>query len=437
VTDGSGNSQRAGAALSHLGPEALAELLEVTRRLATPFDLVTLLTQVIDAARSVLRADRGTVYVYAPETDELVVTVATDLEPVRFPADQGIAGECAQTRQIINVPDCYADPRFNPSFDKETGYRTRCMLTLPLVDLNDALIGVLQILNKHGGVFTREDERVAQALAAQCAVALHRVQMTETMLLTEKLDREIQVAREIQMSALPQAMPPVPGYDGAGLFRPTDQTGGDLFDFVQLPDGRLFLLLGDATGHGIGPALSATQVRAMVRVGLRLGATLAEIFTHTNNQLVDDLPDDRFVTAFLGLLDPRTHKVRFHAGGQGPLLHYHADSDAFDWHGATTFPMGALSQSDLAPAEELEMAPGDILGLISDGIYEYENEGGQQFGAEGVARVIREHSDQPMTELVRTLLKATREFGGAAPQADDITIVLVRRMPREASPADT
>ncbi len=417
------------AALSHLAPEALSHILEVTRRLAAPFDLVTMLTHVIDAARSVLGADRGTVYVYDPDTDELMVTVGTGLEPVRFPATQGIAGECAQTRKVINVPDCYADPRFNPAFDKESGYRTRCMLTLPLIDMHEELIGVLQILNKHSGVFTEEDELIAKALAAQCAVALHRVQITETMVLTEKLDQEIQIAREIQMSALPQQMPPVEGYDGAGLFRPTDQTGGDLFDFVHLEDGRLFLLLGDATGHGIGPALSATQTRSMIRVGLRLGATLDEIFTHTNNQLVDDLPDDRFVTAFLGLLDPEDHVVRFHAGGQGPLVHYHAAADRFDWHDATTFPLGALPQDALAAPMDLALAPGDILGLISDGIYEYENEAGEQFGAEGVASVLRQHGERSMSELVKTLLSATREFGGAAPQTDDITIVLVRRLP--------
>jgi len=108
-------------------------------------DLEVLKEEVIDAARSVLHADRGTVYVYAPDTDELSVTVGTDLEPVRFPADQGIAGECAQTRKVINVPDCYRDPRFNPAFDRESGYHTRCMLTLPLIDMDETLIGVLQI----------------------------------------------------------------------------------------------------------------------------------------------------------------------------------------------------------------------------------------------------------------------------------------------------
>lgn len=409
----------------------LEQILEVTRKLAAPFDLNTMLSEVVDSARRVLQADRGTVFLYDKETDELEMAVATGMDAIRFPATQGLAGQCVQTRKIINVPDCYADERFNPDFDRKTGYKTRCMLTLPLIDYDGALIGVLQLLNKKDGVFDDEDEWVAKSLAAQCAVALHRVQMTETMMLTEKLDREIGVAREIQMSGLPSKMPTVESYDGAGTFRPTDQTGGDLFDFVRLDSGHLFLLLGDATGHGIGPALSATQLRAMVRVGLRLGADLDDIFTHTNNQLVDDLPDDRFVTAFMGLLDPATHIVRFHAGGQGPLLHYKAATDECDWHGASTFPMGALPHSTLDKAVRIDLAPGDVLGLISDGIYEYENEDGEQFGQEGVAQVIREHHGNSMTDVVTTLLDSVRSFGGTAPQADDITIVLVRRLPED------
>ena len=407
----------------------LEQILEVTRKLAAPFDLTTMLSEVVDSARTVLQADRGTVFLYDKEADELEMKVGTDMDTIRFPATQGIAGQCVQTREIINVPDCYEDPRFNPEFDRQSGYRTRCMLTLPLIDHDGSMVGVLQLLNKKDGVFNAEDEWVAAALAAQCAVALHRVQMTETMMLTQKLDREIGVAREIQMSGLPARMPGVDNYDGAGTFRPTDQTGGDLYDFVRLENGNLFLLLGDATGHGIGPALSATQLRSMVRVALRLGADLDEIFTHTNNQLVDDLPDDRFVTAFMGLLDPSNHIVRFHAGGQGPLLHYKADSDECDWHGASTFPMGALPHTSLDKAVRIDMEPGDVLGLISDGIYEYEDEEGRQFGQEGVARVIRENLEEPMTEVVTTLLRSARKFGGSAPQADDITIVLVRRLP--------
>jgi phosphoserine phosphatase len=412
---------------TELRAESLHRILEVTRKLAAPFDLDTMLREVVDAARKILHADRGTVFLYDEINDELVIRVGTGIDPIRIPADKGIVGESAQTRKLINVPDCYADERFNRDIDKQTGYRSRCMLTIPLIGYEDSLVGVLQILNKHEGIFDDQDEFVASALAAQAAVVLHRVKITETMIASEKLDREITVARDVQMGTLPKKMPSVHGYDVSGAFAPTDQTGGDLYDFVQVTDDELFLLMGDATGHGIGPALSATQVRAMLRVALRLGASLDEAFVHINDQLVEDLPDDRFVTAFFGLLNAKTHKVIFHSGGQGPIMHYRAASESYDWHPASTFPLGAMNQTNLAAALELDMAPGDILGLISDGIYEYEDERGEHFGQAGIAAILADNMKCTMQELVEHIMRAATAHGGTVPQADDITIVLVRR----------
>jgi len=409
--------------------QALRQILEVTRKLAAPFDLDTMLAEVVDASREILNADRGTVFLYDEKNDELVVRVGTDLDHIRIPADKGIVGESAQTRELINVPDCYADERFNQAIDKQTGYRSRCMLTIPLIGYEDSLIGVLQILNKKDGVFDAQDEYVAQALAAQAAVVLHRVKLTEQLIESEKLDQEISVARDVQMGTLPTDMPDIAGYEFGGAFAPADQTGGDLYDFVPLDDTRLFLLMGDATGHGIGPALSATQVRAMLRVAIRLESSLDDAFVHINDQLCEDLPDDRFVTGFFGLLDAETHTIRFHSGGQGPIMHFQADMGEYDWHPATTFPLGYIPQSDLPAPHSAEMEPGDILGLISDGIYEYENETGEQFGRKGVMRVLDEHADANAQELVDRIMEAAREHGGEAPQADDITIVLARRLP--------
>ena len=167
----------------------LEAILDVTRALASPFDLMTMLAEVVAAAKQVLEADRGSVWLYDAARDELVLEVATGTPAVRVPASAGLVGACARSREIINVPDCYADPRFDPRVDRETGYRTRCTLTLPLVDHHDALVGVMQLLNKAGGVFDADDEALAMALAAQCAVALQRVRMTEALLEGERLRR--------------------------------------------------------------------------------------------------------------------------------------------------------------------------------------------------------------------------------------------------------
>src|SRR4051812_47653910 len=187
-------------------------ILDVATALAAPFDLSTMLAEVISAAKQVLDADRSSVWLYDAKADELVLEIATDMRTVRVPAGAGLVGTCARHRAIINVPDCYADPRFDSTVDRNSGDRTRCMLTLPLVDHKDVLVGVMQVLNKKDGVFGPKDEAMATALAAQCAVALQRVQMTEALVEGERMRQELEMARVVQMSTLPAVMPAVDGY---------------------------------------------------------------------------------------------------------------------------------------------------------------------------------------------------------------------------------
>jgi phosphoserine phosphatase len=412
-----------------LGAAALERILRVTRRLAAPFELSEMLAQVVEAGIEVLCAERGSVFLYEDATDELVGYVTTGQERLRIPAGKGIAGDCVRTRAVVNVPDCYADPRFNPEVDRETGYRTRCLISVPLLGHDDSLVGVLQLLNKNDGVFGKEDERVARALAAQCAVALQRVRMTEELLVKEKIERELAVAREIQMGFLPRSMPELAGYDLGGTSEPADETGGDTYDLVAVDEHRVALLLGDATGHGIGPALSATQVRAMLRIALRLGADVDSTLANINDQLEQDLPSNRFVTAFLGILDALNHRVTYHAAGQAPLMHFRASRDECDWLVSTTLPLGLMAPLNLAQAATLDLEPGDILGLITDGVFESEDPGERQFGEAGVERLVRQHQSKPMAELADLILRAAKDHSGDAPQADDITILLVRRLP--------
>ncbi|HEU5180223.1 MAG TPA: GAF domain-containing SpoIIE family protein phosphatase [Candidatus Polarisedimenticolia bacterium] len=410
--------------------EAMERILSVTRELARPLDLNTTLSHVIDAARAVLDADRGSVFLYDPKTHELTTTVATGVTALRFPANRGIIGECAERRAVINVPDCYNDPRFNREADQKTGYRTRCLLTVPLIGYDNSLVGVMQVLNKREGVFSEEDESIATALAAQCAVAIQRTQMLMELVENEKLKQELSVARDIQARVLPKAVPRLAGYDLAGWSRPANETGGDIFDIIAMDGNRLMLLLGDATGHGVGPALSVTQVRAMLRMAVRLGSDLDSAFRHINDQLVDDLPDNRFVTAFLGLLDTEKHRVIYHAGGQGPLLHFHAQSGTCEWMEASTVPMGFMAGLPLPEARSHDLGPGDILGLITDGIFEYENPQEEAFGKERVARLVQEHQGDPMARLLERIVAEVERFCGPVPQADDMTMLLVRRLPR-------
>ena len=255
--------------------------------------------------------------------------------------------------------------------------------------------------------------------------------MTNDLVLGQQLRQEIAVAREIQMGTLPKAPPQVQGYDIVGTFRPAQATGGDTFDFVP-SDGGLMILAADATGHGIGPALSASQVRSMLRVAQRLGAGLDETFRHINNQLALDLPEDRFVTAFLGRLDPVVHDLRYHSGGQGPMLHYRAADGRCDSLPPTAAPLGTMAQIGSRPARSLDMGPGDVFVVCSDGVFEHESPAGERFGVARLIELIRTYSARSMNELLGRVLAALEAFGEGAPQADDITMVLIRRLPESA-----
>lgn len=434
---------------SQLESCVLWRILDATRHLAAPMGVDEILQKTIASALQFFDADRSSVFLYDAKTNELYIKVATSSiendrgagisddsnnpdsrspsRIVRFPADRGIAGETAQKRRLINVPDCYADPRFNRDVDRQTGYVTRCLLSVPLLGVDQALVGVMQVLNKRKGPFDEEDEQIASIMAAHCAVVLQKAMLLEEYVLKQKMQRDLALAREIQISALPQELPALDGYELAAWSEPADETGGDIYDAISLGDERVALLMADATGHGIGPALSVSQFRAMFRMGLLLGSDLGELMSKINFQLKADLPSGRFITAFAGILDSSEHKIHYHSGGQAPLMHFHAGQGRVEWLEASALPMGILARAPMIPPPPVDMQPGDIFALISDGFFEYCDQKGEQFGKERIEDLILAHRQEPLEELRKNLCTGVKEFAAGGPQEDDMTIVLARR----------
>ncbi len=412
--------------MARLSRSELETLLAVTRALAAPFELPAMLAEVTAAARRVLHAERSSVWLHDAAADELVMEVSSDVARVRIPVGRGLAGACARDRLTLNVPDCYADPRFDSGLDRASGFHTRCSLTLPLIDHRGELVGVMQVLNKTGGVFGADDQALAEALAAQCAVALSRTRLTRAALEGERLRQSLALAREVQLSTLPAGLPVLPGYHMYATFLPAEQTGGDTYDLSLLRQG-LLVLLGDATGHGIAPALSVTQMQAMLRMAFQLGADLETAFREVNDRLAQTLPDGRFITAFIGLLDGGAHRLRFLSAGQAPVLLLRAATGRCEVHGPTSFPLGAMPIQRLRPAVTLDLAPGDLLALLSDGVYECAAPDGRLFGRERVETILARHHAEGTAALAARLLAALDDFAQGAPPQDDITMVLLRR----------
>ncbi len=279
------------------------KIIDVARKLSRPLELREALTQIVRAGCQVLQADRSSVFLYDASRHELYSEAATEASEIRFQADKGIAGECLRDRRIIRVDDCYADPQFNPEVDKKTGYRSTSLIAVPLIGAENESVGVMQLLNAARGQFNATDESLADMFAGFAALAIQRTRNVEDRLRNAKLEEDLSLARDIQMNLLPDSVPACPGYDLAVFSRPAEETGGDIYDLIPVErDGELsdlMILLADATGHGIGAAISVTQVRAMLRIGARIGVDLDDLCLHLNNQLVADLPAAKMVTAFL------------------------------------------------------------------------------------------------------------------------------------------
>lgn len=405
----------------------LSRLLDVSRQLGATIELRPLLEGIERAALDVVRCERATVFVLDRTAGELVSRFATGAQEIRFPASRGIAGETVERVAVINVPDAYADPRFNPDIDRATGFHTRSILTVPMIGHDGELMGVLQLLNKTSGAFMPNDEELGRTLGALAGVALQRQLLLEEYAKQRKLVHDLEVAREIQQGILPDAAPACAGFDITGWNLPADRTGGDAYDFIELPDGRVGIIAGDATGHGIGPALVAVECRAIIRALAAGSPDLSSILGTTNTLLARDLGGNRFVTLCLAVLDVPRASLAFASAGHGPLLHYHAATDAFEELEISGPPLGLFDGVSYTPPPPIQMAPGDLFVVPTDGFYEYARRDGEFFGNTRIQDALRAHRAESSAIMASRLYDAVIAFADGAPQLDDMTVVIIKK----------
>jgi len=402
-------------------------ILQIARALGMSSDLDNLLKMVVYYSMELLDAERSTLFLYDSEHKELYTRIAEGVEEFRISVNVGFAGLAARDLKVVNIPDAYADERFNQEVDAQTGYRTRSILSCPLTDYNGELVGVLQILNKREGTFDDSDIELAKALSAQAGVALQRARLLEEYLEKQRMDNAMKIASEIQQKLLPGQSPPLEGFDIACWNRQCDVTGGDFCDFISLDKKRLMLSIGDASGHGIGPALVSCAARAMMRALWINDCDIEEVVRKVNKLMEADLPDNRFITAFLGVLYSETGQLHYCSAGQAPMLWLHSDSGNIDILAANTFPMGILPDMENIETQKALMQTGDIFALLTDGFYEWARSDKEQFGVKRVVEVITANRQENATDILKAIRTAVEEFADTK-QSDDLTAIIMKRV---------
>lgn len=248
-----------------------------------------------------------------------------------------------------------------------------------------------------------------------------------TRLQLDRVHRDLETARDIQQALLPQKAPEVAGLEIAGWNKPADDTGGDFYDWDALPDGRLVVVLGDVTGHGIGPALLAAACRAYSRAYFASQPDLHSAMTTINAAIDRDLEPDRFVTFAAVACSAGSGELEILSAGHGPLLHYSASSDSFQQIDSQGLPLGIVPEFVSGPSTKLALQPGDIFLLITDGFVEYENREQEEYGKQRLQEAVRKSRELQPQEIISALYDSVRAFARDARQQDDLTAVLIKR----------
>lgn len=409
--------------------EKLRRLSEASSIVNSTLHLDRLLDIILDTARAIVDADGGTVYVVDEARQELwskVLQGSSHVE-IRLPLGRGIAGFVGTTGEALLIDDAYLDPRFNPDFDRKTGYRTRTILCVPIRNKDERTIGVLQLLNKRDGLFTKDDLELIRSLSVHSAIALENARLYALERQSIAMEKELSAAHNVQLSLLPHESPRIPGYDIVGRTKPAQWVGGDYFDFIPMTEGRTALCLGDVTGKGLPAALLMANIQAILRSQWMVGPTPRRIMQRTNKLLRQSIQEGKFVTLFYGIIDAQRHWMVFtNAGHENPLLVKPDGSVRRLSAGGTV--LGILD--DLFFEEDVvSLEPGDLVVMFSDGVTEAANERNELFGDNRLEALVVEHRHVRSAELADIIEKAIHDFAGPIPMRDDVTLLVIRREP--------
>ena len=273
--------------------------------------------------------------------------------------------------------------------------------------------------------FNEEHLKVLTTLASVAAIRVENTQLLEERFERERMERELQLASEIQQRLQPSTPPKIAGYEFQGISFPCYEIGGDYFDYIPREDGKIIVALGDVSGKGTAGALVMSSLHAAIHSQIAAGNSLLELVKDVNQYLSDNTPSNRFVTLFISEIDPQTGKFGFISAGHNPALLVRADG-IVEQLDSVGLPLGLLPFADYSLGEN-ELNEGDVLVIYSDGVSESTNPQGEEYGVERLKELVVENNKNTALQIRDKIDAALTKFADTEPAGDDITLVIVKR----------
>jgi len=412
-------------------PEAkLKALVEIGHCLGKSLALDEVLPKLLDSLfRVFIHADRGFVVLGDPESGRLVPMAvkhrrAGSEDTIRI--SRTIVNEVMAAKEAILSADAAADSRFEMA-ESIVDFQIRSMMCAPLVGSDGNALGVIQVdtLDQRNR-FSRDDLDVLASVAGPLAVAIENAQLHEASLRQRAIEHELVIAHEVQQGFLPERPPEVAGYAFFDFYEAASQLGGDYFDYVSLPDGRLAIVLADVSGKGISAALLVARLSAEVRYSLASQAGPGAAIARVNQVFCQQRWQDRFITMGLGVLDPRRHELTLvSAGHMSPVLHGRRGTTEVVSHAASGLPLGVDPRTEYQETT-VTLEPSETLTLYSDGITEAMDHENRLYGRSRLFAQI-EASNGDVAALGNRILSDVKQFVGDRAQSDDMCLVCFGR----------
>jgi sigma-B regulation protein RsbU (phosphoserine phosphatase) len=407
--------------------DLLALISKVGITLLASSNLDETLEQIVSLVFEAVPADRCLLMMRDEGSEEMRVAVA------RLRNRVGEVGEIRVSRNVMDevvirgksvlTSDAQHDPRFASGTMVLQGVRS--VLAVPL-GVSENVFGIIYADSPIAeGKFDEDHLKVLTTLASVAAIRVENARLTESRFQQERLERELQLAMEIQQRFQPTGAPHVPGYEFQGISFPCYEIGGDYYDFIQRDDGRLVIALGDVSGKGTAAALLMSSLHAAIHAQTGSHDTIVETISAVNKYLAENIPPNRFVTLFYAELDPESGALSFLNAGHNPPLIVHA-AGTVEQLASGGLPLGIRANAEYREGRT-HMQLGDVLVIYSDGVTEAASPSGEEFGPTRLYEVVSRNVDASAAGIRDRIESALTKFSQGTKAGDDITLVIVKR----------
>jgi phosphoserine phosphatase RsbU/P len=407
---------------SHSLEEQLELLVDIARGFSSSLDISHTLKNSIEKIMEYMNAEAASIFLLENNATELVCVECAgpvDITGLRLSARQGIVGKTVTAGSCQMIRDVLNDKNFTKTVDLGTGFQTHSILCSPLI-VNNECIGALELLNKkNDDLFDEQDRQLSSTLASYAALAIHNARMADSLVEQERMRKELELAREIQLDLLPDESN-VTNFPVKGMNVPALEVSGDFYDFFKRDDGLIYFNLADVSGKGMNAAMLMAKASSLLHHLAKNIDDPGELLARVNDEICETVSHGMFVTIVSGFIDTSNCTIQFsNAGHQPPLFHH--NSGEFEELEASAPPLGIIAGTEF-PVSTIHLEGGSVY-LFTDGVTESMDEDQKLLDVDGLIRLIKDNSRLTASKRLEDIV--AKIIHPSVDQRDDITLMVI------------